>query len=258
MPLYIRDQNTGGLVDLFSNDVIYIRDQSTGELVELTLNGLQPARFITVYEDYLGTDGGVLPGVATGGAIAYNVTSDSQHPGITQASTSNSSSGLVSFGIGGTVGLSAVCFGGGAWVYETVLRIPTLSTGSETFLVIGGFNDNRANTGTDMVAFRYTHGTNSGKWEVVTRANGAETATDTTIAVTANQWYKLRIEVAANASSVAFYIDGTLRATNTTNIPSGTGRETGIHTGIIKQVGTTARTMDVDYIYYSNELTTTR
>lgn len=78
------------------------------------------------------------------------------------------------------------------------------------------------------------------------------------LGVTANQWYKLGIEVNAAGTSVAFYIDGTLVATHTATIPTASGRETSVMSLLIKSVGTTSRTVDVDYINAVAELTTAR
>jgi hypothetical protein len=64
--------------------------------------------------------------------------------------------------------------------------------------------------------------------------------------------------VNAAANQVVFKVNGTTVATHTTNIPSGSGRETGFGWLLIKSVGTTARTVDVDYLSAISALTTTR
>ena len=65
----------------------------------------------------------------------------------------------------------------------------------------------RYNTGVDGTAF----------WRTVTADGSAETVTTTTAAVTTNTRYILRI--VTSASDVKFYVDGTLVATHTTNLP---------------------------------------
>jgi hypothetical protein len=47
-------------------------------------------------------------------------------------------------------------------------------------------------------------------------------------------------------------------ATHTANIPTGAGRELGFGYLLIKSVGTTARTVDFDYLNVENEFTTQR
>jgi len=215
---------------------------------------------VSMYEDFLnGTNGPFNNGATgTGAGQGYTVADPGGHPGIVQCQTGTTTTGTSGLGVGGTTGLVTIRFASGAWIHEASVRIPAVSDGTETFTVISGFNDSRTGTGTDMVAFRYTDGNNAGKFQAITRQNSTETATDTGITMTANQWYKLRIEVNAAATSVAFYIDGVLVATNTTNIPTGSGRETGIWTGITKSAGSTSRNLDIDYLLYACTLTTPR
>lgn len=153
---------------------------------------------------------------------------------------------------------SQVLLGHGVWVLEALISLSALSDATDTYTVFFGFNDSTAGTGTDAVMFRYTHGANSGKFEAVTRSNGTETATDTGITVAATTNYKLRIEVNAAASSALFVINGSLVATNTTNIPSGSGRAVGMYMGIVKSAGTTSRALMADYLYTRCDLTVAR
>ena len=118
----------------------------------------------------------------------------------------------------------------------------------------------------DGVYFLYDEGavstgsTAAAYWQTVTCNNSTRTfntgLTQTT--VTAATWVKLRIEVNAAASSVGFYIDDVLVSTHTTNIPTGAGRDTGYGSLLIKSVGTTARTVDCDYMLAQCQLTTPR
>jgi len=115
--------------------------------------------------------------------------------------------------------------GGGSWVFESYLEVETLSTLLERFRFTSGFgNVNNAAGETNGVFFTYDEGGTangtaaSANWQCVTVANNVRTLTTTTVAVTTT-WVKLRIEINADATSVSFYIDGTLVATHTTNIP---------------------------------------
>jgi len=69
----------------------------------------------------------------------------------------------------------------------------------------------------------------------------------------------LRIEVNAAGTSVAFYINGTLVATHTTNIPLGSNsRYLLVKQGLYKATGLSSRNMYVDYLGYENIQTTPR
>lgn len=153
---------------------------------------------------------------------------------------------------------SSMRFGGGTWVWEADVQIPIVSDGTNSFTVCAGFSDTNAADAVDGIYFRYTHSASSGNWECVTSNNSTRTTTNSTIAMTAAQWYNLRIEVNAAGSSVDFIINGTVRATTTTNIPTSAGRETGQRTLIIKSLGTTSRSAYVDYILVYAEFSSNR
>jgi hypothetical protein len=113
--------------------------------------------------------------------------------------------------------------------------------------VQSGWTDSTVGTPTDAVRFYYTD-TAGPEWQCETRSNGTSTITAVGSSIVAGQWYVHDIVVNAAGTSVEFYLDGTLVATHTTDIPTGLARMVGIHTGINKTLGTTARNLDVDYI----------
>jgi len=95
-------------------------------------------------------------------------------------------------------------------------------------------------------------------WQSKTASNTSRTTDDTGETAAANTWTRLRIEVNAAGSEVKFYIDGDLKSTISTNIPTGSGRELGCVASIIKSAGTTERTAQVDYVYSKVDFTTAR
>lgn len=138
--------------------------------------------------------------------------------------------------------------GTGAFIFEARVKLTTLSDGTNTYICAVGSNQgvHSAFPGNNGYYFRYTHGTNSGKWQAVTDTGSLQTSTDT--GVIADTSYAIfRIEVNAANTSVAFYINNTLVATNTTNIPSSSSI-CNIGAGLLKSAGTTARTIEVDYL----------
>jgi hypothetical protein len=157
--------------------------------------------------------------------------------GINTLNLGTSTSGKASISSGA---LNCMKLGSGIARYSAKVNIPVLSNGTDTFITQIGFMDNVTGTPSDSVSFRYTHSVNAGEWEAVTRSNGVETATDTNVAVVAGTFKTFRIEVNAAGTSVGFYIDDVLVATNTTNIPTGAGRELGYGIRGEKTAGTTA------------------
>ena len=161
------------------------------------------------------------------------------------------------------------CFGGGAWVFETFVNVETLSTLTDRFRFVTGFGDNPTNASDSNAAiFTYDEGgTQNGtiaspNWQCVTSVGAVRTLTTTTTAVVASAWVKLRIEVNAAGTSVTFFINGTLVATHTTNIPTfisaANARAFNVKQSILKSTGLNNRSVFCDYLGYENRLTIPR
>jgi len=163
-------------------------------------------------------------------------------------------------------GVAQLWFGGGAWNYEALININTLSTALERYRMIFGFGSVISNSAeADGVFITYDEGGTangtaaSANWQCVTVANSVRTLTTSTTAVTASAWNKLRIEINAAGTSVTFYVNGVSIATHTTNIPlASNSRYVLMKTGLAKTIGTTTRGFYCDYIGYENILTTAR
>lgn len=224
------------------------------------LGPLEYSTRIEIFDDFVGTaNGGIGPfnfnPAISGTAAQVNITQPGTDAfGVIECLTGSKSTGRA----GIETSSSSIRFGGGKHVFETRCRVPTLSDGTNRFTVRIGFGDNITTDPTDGAFFRYVDSVNSGNWVCVTRSNGVETTSNTSIAPTTTGWQKLRIEVNAAASSVEFFIDGTSVATITTNIPSGAGRETAINLGIVKSLGTTSREFEADWVYFKIIPTTAR
>jgi len=154
--------------------------------------------------------------------------------------------------------------GNGAISYEVYINVETLSDATNRFYNIFGFIGNAVpNNTTNAIYFLYDEGgvvvgnSANANWKCVTINSATRTFTTTSVAVTASAWVKLRIEINANATSVGFFINDILVATNTTNIPT-TSTPITIFNGNIKTIGTTSRITYIDYIAYRKIFTTTR
>lgn len=197
----------------------------------------------------------------TGAQSAASANTVNTRVGIVRASTGVATTGRT----GVTTGI-AIRFGGAPWFMEMDVNITTLSTLAEQYqFAIGFFDIATGINQTDAACFIYDQGgvatssTAATYWQTLTASNSARQFNESHTQVTANagQWYRLRVEVNAAATSVAFYVDGVLIATHVTNIP-GSGRDTGFGWLLIKSLGTTARTVDIDYIEVLGVLTTAR
>ncbi|MFO0089533.1 MAG: hypothetical protein ACK518_01740, partial [bacterium] len=188
------------------------------------------------------------------------ITNRTNQQGVIESLTSANNTGQAGWQYGGT----ALFIGTGAITLETYVNITTLSTLAERFYTFFGYatGSNYANI-LNNIAIVYDEGgvylsaNASPNFKCITRAGSTITTTVTSIAVTAGQWYKLRIVINAAASSVEFYIDNVLRATHTTNIPL-TTTPMFIGNGIVKTTGSTARAMQTDYFMYEEIFTNPR
>ena len=158
--------------------------------------------------------------------------------------------------------VDGIQFGSNEWIFETRANIQNLSDATNTFTTRFGFMDATTGDPTDGHFFRYTHGTNSGKWQAVTRINNVETATDTGETATAmtngSPMPRWKIVVDNSGTSVDFYINDRRVVTHTPSGFTGSSRLTGIAYSIIKSAGTTTRAFFIDYTLFACKLGTNR
>lgn len=193
--------------------------------------------------------------------------SDFNKQGFANVNTTTATSGYGNIYIGHTTTANFI-LGGGITSYETLIWLPNLSTSGERFSCLIGFSSGvlNQNNSANNIAFLYDEGNiafagaggASANWRAVTTDTGTRTFSDTGIAVNAGAFIKLKIIVNANASSVGFYIDNTLVATHTTNIPSGNTKRLSVRNYIQKSVGSTQRFLILDYVKLQQTFTTAR
>lgn len=93
---------------------------------------------------------------------------------------------------------------------------------------------------TDRIGFECPDST--GDIDAISELNSSQTTTDTTSDVADNTFVTLRVEY--NGTSAKYFVDGTLKATHTTNIPTD---EALTPTVCIRNDGAAANTLTLDY-----------
>lgn len=156
-----------------------------------------------------------------------------------------------------------VQFGANPWYFRMLGTVgAALSNATDTYTCRAGFLDSATAEATDGHYFRYTHGTNSGRYECVTRSNSVETATDSGYAAQVSVLDLFEIEVDSTGLNVRFKINGVVRATHTSptvSMPTGASGRTTYGIWAIKSAGTTNfRGWVVDYHYVEGQFVTAR
>ena len=253
---------TAGTVPGIGAGNLYAPTSSNVALIS-QVSGVGRANISELFSDMMGpvsgfyqTDGFLwFANTASSGAVA-NIAEEAGHSGIIRYSTGAVSAAGRAGIDNGLNGQGVFKTGDGSLFMEWLIRIPTLSNVTDTFIVTTCGSTGAASTANEAIYIRYTHSENSGAFTLACRASASETTSSTGITVVANTWYKVAILVNAAGTSVQAYINGTASGTAiTTNIPSAFTRIGG---GIFKSLGTAARTLDIDYTYYLKTFTTAR
>lgn len=178
--------------------------------------------------------------------------------GQVQSTTGSTATGRTYVGAFGT----AFHLGGGVWSYELNLTgLSNLCSATEGYTLAIGFFDDVAANKTDGVYFLYdslgtsTGSASSDKWQMVTASNGSRTFSESSVSVS-TLGAKLQIVVNADATAVDFFINDSPVRTETATIPSGAGRELAFGWCLLKSVGSTARTANIDYLHVTCDYTT--
>jgi len=149
--------------------------------------------------------------------------------------------------------LTPFLFGGSMYYsYRSVLRMNQLSTAAELFTMRAGFMDiSTVGDAVDGCYFRYTNGTNGGRWQGVCRAASTESTCDSGSTPSASVWYSLGIKINPAGTSADFSVNDVYGCSVTTNLPVSAGQDTGEGTIIDADAGSTgtgSETVDIDYI----------
>ena len=194
--------------------------------------------------------------LGTSGTGAFTrVAAEANRPGILRFATGTGTNGLAEAAPNYDVSnlQNGLQFGAGAWSFMTQMRVTTISDATNRFTTYSGFFDNQNQfqaTGNphNGCYMRYVDNQNTGKWQGVCRNGDNETGStcDTGVTVAINTWYALKIAVNPAGTLATFVVDETNTCTVSTNIPSTNRVSFGMT--LLKNAGTTSRTVDYDYI----------
>jgi len=196
------------------------------------------------------------------GAGTASLTAEPNHPGICRFDTGsgNNSQGRVHLQNAGLGLVTNVPVGSGRVRIGAWVRYSAASTSTERYVTGVGLSNqgiiDYGDTGEHGIFITARDDRNSGAWEGVALSNGTETLDPLddnggAVTLTANTWYHLLVDIDAAASSVDFYINGVLKGTISSGIPT---NNMGVHVTIKKQAGNTSRKMDVDAVYILHEI----
>ena len=176
------------------------------------------------------------------GAVINNLAGVISHSGIVSLDSGTTATGRVAMstavnfiGIDSTMSVMSRC----------IFRIPTLSVAAQRFQFRTGFINTLTGDQVDGIYLEYDD-TISANFIFKTAANSVRTSVITSILVTANTWNKVMLYVVDNIAYCV--LNDIIIATINTNIPQGPSRTFGIGSALVKSVGTTNRTIDVDYL----------
>lgn len=176
-----------------------------------------------------------------------------KHNGVARIATGtvlNTSAALVWSG-NLSVGLMV---GNGVAEYQTLVRIPILSDGTDTYTLRIGLGNSSTVDHANGIYFQ--HDNTSGNWIIKTAHSNIRTSTTTSIAVATNSWIRLHWICNSAGTQVDYYINGTSAGTITTNIPTTTGSGYGGNFQISNStVLAAARECFIDYFYYTKQYT---
>jgi len=187
-----------------------------------------------------------------GSSGVTSVIGDEKHPSLSQFATGTTATGRAGQQWGSTANLM---IGGGELMIESVLIVPTLSTSAQRFACRWGLGTSQTGDHADGVYFEYDESV-SANFRLKAANSSVRTTVDSGVAVPANTFFRLKI-VINDTTNAQFYVNGVLVGTISTNLPSNTTLLLAI-VHIIKSVGTTSRTLQMDNFYFNEYFSAAR
>jgi hypothetical protein len=231
---------------LGTSDTLYPTQNAVKQYVDRS-GGIDPTLGFELLEHWIATTAvGNLGWTATAnsGTNGMNTSSgDGEIMGIYRGDTSTSASSAPTLSLGNG---TTIVLGGSTVRYEMKVAIPTLSDGTQSFIIrIGLHNATTSTAPTNGVFFEYDQA-NSANWRIRCAQNNTYTTTTTSTAV-GTGWTLLACEINAAGTSAEFFVNGVSIGTVTTNIPTTTTYPVSPTLQIIKTLGTTSRVYYVDW-----------
>lgn len=246
----------GSLVNFTAGNVDVFCDWSA---VKLSYAGIDSYQISEQFSDLLVPSPFTLVTNGASGTSAGNANGGFYSNGLPWGmwfNTGSTTSGLAGIVAGGSnaAGNPNVTPGKGLMVCEVILRhFSSLSNGTDTFNTRFGFYTGFGSDPSNGVWFQaggvvdaagYT-----GHWALNSSAGGTKTGPiDSGVAASTTDFQRLRIELRHDGSRADFFIDGNNVGNLTTNMP--TANIGPFCVDIAKTAGTTARTLEVDTVYF--------
>lgn len=196
-----------------------------------------PANKFELYFDFVNSLSSCFTSFTLNSGTVAAIPSETQSPGIIQMAT------VAATGTGLIYGNTSYLVDTGPFTAKFRARVSAAATGGQDYDAYIGVTSQVDQTGPGVGAYFY-HSSADSSWIARTKQAGT-TSTDTAIAVPAATFQTFQIEFDADCTSVQFFIDGTLVATHTANIPTAVVAPS---FGITKTAGSTSITLDVDYV----------
>lgn len=225
---------------------------------------LNPLQDVLFFDDFVCGDGKSALGwglsTANSGTITMPATLDNGHSGIVALNTNAGTAAQACISLFNSSSVVPILLGGGRIICDFLINISALGDGTDGYSLYIGLGNVSSGEPTNGCYFYYYYSVNAGKWVLKAADNSTRTTANSNDAVAAATWTKLRIDVNADATSVAYYVNGVQCANSpiTTNIPTAAGRAVSPMIQMKKGNGTNNRTCYADLCWFYQHLTTSR
>ncbi len=217
----------------------------------------QTFEYLDDFHDYTLTNSGPLhmswfASGSAGNAKVDPSTSNLNRIGIIQYQSGTTAAGAIT----SASTVMDVQLGGATITYACSVSLSAAPSVGEDFAVRLGLINTFPGLGQHGVLFTADRTLNTTNWVAVTRQASTNTVTDTGIAL-ATGYNNFRFVITAG-TNVLFYINGSLVATHSTNIPTANGQAIGPLLQIQKVAGVASQTFNADWLYYKYTLGSAR
>lgn len=172
-----------------------------------------------------------------GTSVTGGYNAEANHPGVVGGTTgTTTTNGWTVLGTR-NAGMQG---GGGMHGFEMWVKTPSVLPSAEPYTLLVGLHDQQSvATALADAAGAFRLSTFGDVWQFITANNSSITTNSVTAAASASTWYHVAADVAHGGSNVLFYLNGSLVATNTANIPTSSARLYGLTAFLADDGGTT-------------------